>query len=154
MRALFVALAVALVLAACSDVPTNPSAAPTDLNLASDTQYCPAPFTAQVTKLDPPHEADHNLDGLVCKLEILDEKETIVLTFVDNNVPVQLGYCPNGFDLAGVKAPKEGEQTVDRNGDGFACQATRPNGTVVVIDNRFEVEKGTEQPPAEKPPVK
>ena len=143
MRSLFAMLAVVLVVAACSDAPTNPSAAPTDLSLARDTQYCPAPFTTLVAKN---HEADNNLDGVVCSLEILFDDNTTHLTFVDNNVPVQLGYCPNGFDLVAVKAPKEGEQTVDRNGDGFACQATRPNGTVVVIDNRFEFEKGGPTP--------
>src|SRR4051812_11051448 len=113
MRVLFAILAVALVVAACSDTPTNPAVNPTVLNLASDTQYCPAPFTAQLTRLDPPHEADNNLDGLVCKLEVLFDDGTAHLTFVDNNVPVQLGYCPKGFDLAAVKAPKEGEPTVD-----------------------------------------
>jgi hypothetical protein len=139
-RALFAMLAVAMVVAACSDVPTNPSATPTDLNLASETQYCPPPFTALAAK---GHEADNNLDGVVCRLEIVHDDNTIHTTYVDNNVPVQLGSCPNGFDLAAVKATKPGEPTVDGNGDGWACQATRPNGNVVVIDNRFEVEKGT-----------
>lgn len=137
MRALFAMLAVVLVVAGCSDAPTDPSAVPADLSLASDTQYCPQPFTTLLAK---GHEADNNLDGVICALEILNDDTTIHITYVDNNVPVQLGYCPTGFDLLSYAPPKDGT-SVDHNGDHFACQATRPNGNVVVIDNRFEVEK-------------
>ena len=35
---------------------------------------------------------------------------------------------------------------LDRNGDAALCQATRPNGNVVIIGNRFKVENGGETP--------
>lgn len=67
MRALVAALAVASVLAACSDVPTNPSAAPTDLILANQLYY-PGPFTMVSASKDPAAA-----DGFVCELVILAE---------------------------------------------------------------------------------
>jgi hypothetical protein len=144
MRALFVALAVALVLAACSDVPTNPSAAPADLALANQL-YCPGPFTMVGASKDP--AADNNADGFICELVILaEDKETVVATYVDNNVPHDIGACPKGFTPTPVK---QGEGA-DHNEDGWECRATRPNGNVVIIDNRFDVEK-SEAPPAEPP---
>jgi hypothetical protein len=147
MRALFAVLAVALVLAACSDTPTDPTAAASGLELASETLYCPAQFTPVAGKGTP---EDNNGDGTICELLIIHpDEQSKVLVYVDNNVPVQLGVCPEGFEVVKAVAPKPGEPTVDRNGDGFACQASRPNGNVVVIDNRFDVEKTVEKPPAE-----
>jgi hypothetical protein len=150
MRDLFALVAAAVVLAACSETPTDPTVAPADLDLANETLYCPVPFTAVVTKLEPPHEADHNLDGTVCELLIVTEGgDAKMFSYVDNNVPVQLGYCPEGFDLIFYKQIA-GEPNIDRNGDIRVCTATRPNGNVVVIDNRFEVEKGGTEPPKEE----
>jgi hypothetical protein len=149
MRALLAALAVALVVAACSDVPTNSTAAPTDLTLANEL-YCPGPFTMVGAKNDP--AADNNADGFVCELVILaEDKVTLVATYVDNNVPHDIGACPKGFT---PRVVKQGEGA-DRNADGWECIATRPNGNVVIIDNRFDVEKGGEVPaPTEEPPQK
>ncbi|HEY9506355.1 MAG TPA: hypothetical protein VIQ27_10310 [Gemmatimonadales bacterium] len=149
MRALFAVLAVALVLAACSDVPTNPSALPTDLTLANQL-YCPGPFTLVGSKGH--EEVDNNGDFQVCQLEILlDDKVTVATTFVDNNVPHDVGACPKGFTPRSVRVVGEG---ADHNADGWECVATRPNGNVVVIDNRFDVEDGGIKPEEPKEETK
>ena len=144
MRALLAALAGALVLAACSDVPTNPTAVSTDLALANQL-YCPGPFTLVGSKGH--EEVDNNGDFQICQLDILlDDKVTVATTFVDNNVPHDIGACPKGFAPRVVKV---GEGS-DNNADGWECSATRPNGNVVVIDNRFDIEDGGVKP--EEPP--
>ena len=142
-RTLFAVLAVALVLAACSDVPTDPASLGAGPGLADVTTYCPAPFTQVSSKAS--EETDHNGDFQICKLDILlDDKVTIHTSYVDNNVPVQLGACPEGFTPLLVKI---GTSTDDRNEDGWVCEATRPSGTVVTIDNRFDVAKVVDPKP-------
>ena len=126
--------------AACSDTPTDPSVARADLALAGQL-YCPGPFTMISTgKGDP---IDNNADGSICRMIILAEnKETLIASFVDNNVPIDQKACPTDFDILITKIG-EGD---DRNGDGWYCRATKENGTVITIDNRFEVEKGGKTP--------
>jgi hypothetical protein len=98
MRALFAVLATALVLAACSDTPTDPTAARTDLSLSNVTLYCPGPFTMISATKDP--AVNHNGDEFICEMLILAEDNvTIVATYVDNNVPVDQGACPERFDV-------------------------------------------------------
>ncbi len=87
MRALFAVLSVAAVLAACSDTPTDPTAARTDLNV-SNLLYCPGPFTMISAGKDV--TMDHNADGFICELIIREEeKETLIASYVDNNVPIE-----------------------------------------------------------------
>ena len=108
MRALLAVLAAASLVAACSEIPTDPTAASTDLTLAKQL-YCPGPFTMVGAKKD---------------------------TAIDNKA------CPTGFDIFPTKIG-EGD---DRNEDGWYCLATKQNGVVITIDNRFDVEKGGKTP--------
>jgi hypothetical protein len=138
MRVLFAVLAAALVLAACSDTPTDPTGTRRDFGLSNVTLYCPGPFTMIPATKDP--TVNHNGDEFICEMLILaDDNVTVVATYVDNNVPVDQGACPEGFD---VLSTKFGSVETDRNGDGWICRALRPNKNEVLIDNRFEVEKG------------
>jgi hypothetical protein len=141
MRAIFIALAVALAIAACSDTPTAPRMAGSESGLAAQL-YCPGPFTMiAATKGDP---IDNNADGAICEMIILaEDKVTLIASYVDNNVPIDQKACPPGFELRTSKIG-EGE---DRNADGWYCLATKENGTTVTIDNRFDVEKGGKVPP-------
>ena len=135
MRALFAVLAVAVVAAACSDGPTSPTASRPNPEM-SGLLYCPGPFTMISVGKDAP--MDHNADGFICELIIREEeKETLIASYVDNNVPMDLGACPEGFEVILVKTG----EGADRNEDGWECRATRPNGNVVLIDNRFDVGK-------------
>jgi hypothetical protein len=155
MRALLGVIAVACVLVACSDPPTDPVAVGSGPSYVLE-GFCPAPFTqSSIIIGSGAGAADNNGDGVACYLDVMDPQDETAVhrTWVDNNVPIQLGVCPGNFELVSAK---QGEGA-DRNADGFACQATRPNGNVVVVDNRFDVEKGGgELPPAEEetPPGK
>lgn len=140
MRALLAVLAAASLVAACSEIPTDPTAASTDLTLAKQL-YCPGPFTMVGAKKDT--AIDNNADGSICEMILLaEDKVTLIASYVDNNVPIDQKACPTGFDILITKIG-EGD---DRNEDGWYCLATKQNGVVITIDNRFDVEKGGKTP--------
>jgi hypothetical protein len=70
-------------------------------------------------------------------LHLEEDKQTLIASYVDNNVPIDPGACPDGFEVVAVKRGLD----ADRNEDRWQCRATRPNGNVVLIDNRFDVGK-------------
>jgi len=137
-----IALPVAI---ACTQTPTSPSwsAGP---RLAEATGLgCPGPFTATNYAFEPGSEedqADANGDGIACFLDVVDPANgsTIHRTYVDNNVPNRVATCPESFSVA---AAKKGDSD-DRNLDGLVCQATRPNGNVVVVDNHYDANPNNE----------
>jgi hypothetical protein len=137
MRVLLAVIAVAGILVACSESPTDP-AVNRGPSYGGYAYGCPGAFTQTsgvFTEEDPARLADENADGVVCYLDVVKPTDgTIRRTYVDNLVPNRVATCPSGFS-----APFETyDSGVDRNGDGTVCQARRPNGSVVTVDNHFD----------------
>ena len=133
----FVAAGAVWLTSACSDGPTTPvqfddvPAPP-----AGGTYGCPQAFTP--TTADQSADAtaaDHDGDFLVCELDVISEGGSdVVRTYVDNNVPNRVGTCPPSFQMGAVKFG----DADDRNKNGRVCQATRPNGNSVIVDDHFD----------------
>jgi hypothetical protein len=140
MRALLAVVALAAVVLACSEAPTDPIAVNTDPSYATGFLGCQNQFTMGNIISVEAAEADANQDGAVCFLDVLEpgNSEVVNRTYTDNNVPNQLGNCPDSFTMMFAIAGT----FEDRNGDGRLCVATRPNGNQVVIDNNAESSGG------------
>jgi hypothetical protein len=125
-----------LVVAACTESPL-PTESWSELKprLGAALGECASPFVLSGASDADAQAADKNGDGYACYLtDRQDEK--IILIWTDNNVPLsQLGGCPNGFVLMKAPATKPGDETDDRNGDGYVCTRTASNGSTLTIDN-------------------
>src|SRR4051794_30328326 len=82
MHVLLGVLAVAGVLVACSDSPTDPVVVGSGPSYAVEGAFCPAPFTQTTGSIAAGSEAalaDNNGDQVACFLDVLDpQDETVV----------------------------------------------------------------------------
>jgi hypothetical protein len=127
-----VAASAGVALACSGDTFASPILEPELLTTVGYT--CPDAFslTTDFLLIDP--GADKNGDGYACKIEILDQSgRERIPSYVDNRVPVQVGGCPDGFEIFQTIDV----HPVDHNGDTVLCAGLRPNGEYAVVDNHY-----------------
>ena len=107
----------------------------TPLIQTSAESYCPVGFNlvtnAEAATVDPEvPEIDANVDGLLCRTDIISAQGTPQILFTDNAAS-KGGACPDHF----TRTPWPMGMDPDRNGNGFVCIKVVSSGKVVIIDD-------------------